>query len=375
MRIALYTSNRTTIPPAPNVVAASASLTALLAEKLVEKKHEVTLYAPRGSQTSAKLVDLGLPPMELDFALQPEEWVKNVSLSMKQVYLEKLYADADKYDVIHLQTEPVYLGFPFTGLTQTPTIVTNHNVFNPEEKRIFDYYQQIPIVTISDFQRTPLPDLNYLATVYNGISSEYYPFSATAAPDDYLLFMGRLVPVKGVTEAITIAQDVKRNLIISGVGEAAFIETQVRVHLSNTIKFVGHTPRETSAWYQLFSQAKALLFPIQWEEPFGLTLIESMACGTPVIGFARGAVPEIIEDGVTGFIVNPGDDDIRGKYTITQTGLAGFCEAVERLYSLSASEYAAMRQACRARVEAQFTVDKMVEGYERVYQQVSQTVR
>ena len=120
----------------------------------------------------------------------------------------------------------------------------------------------------------------------------------------------------------------------------------------------------------LMQKAKAFLMTINWEEPFGLVMIEAMACGTPVVAFARGSVPEIVKDGETGFIINPSDDDVRGDWIIKKTGFEGLCEAVNKLYSLSQEEYKQMRLACRKRVEERFTIEKMVEEYEKVYQDV-----
>ena len=126
------------------------------------------------------------------------------------------------------------------------------------------------------------------------------------------------------------------------------------------------TPRRE----EVMGRAKCLLFPIKWEEPFGMVLIEAMACGTPVVAYARGSVPEIIKDGETGFIVNSSDSDIRGDWIVKKTGIAGLCEAVEKIYSMSKVEYQKMRHACRTHVEANFTVEKMADNYEKVYQKI-----
>ena len=124
-----------------------------------------------------------------------------------------------------------------------------------------------------------------------------------------------------------------------------------------------------------YGRAKALLYPIEWEEPFGLVLIESMACGTPIVAFARGSIPEVVIDGETGFIVNPSDSDIRGNFIIKKTGKEGLKEAVEKIYAMSEAEYRQMRLNCRKHVEANFTVEKMVDGYEKVYQKLLGRIR
>ena len=365
----MFTSNRTTIPPAPHIVAASATLTGILADKLVERGHDVTLYAAQGSRSKARIVDLGLPPTELDYALVKEEWVKNLNQGMKQVYISALYKEAKQYDVLHLQTEPVYLGMHFAALTDTPTVFTNHNVFISQEEQILKHYNQ-PIITISQYQRTVIPDLNYVATVYNGVDTKVYPQDGMGE-GEYMLFLGRLVDVKGVRQAIEVAKRVKRKLIIAGKGTDEYIKDAILPHIGEYVEFRGHVERETTEWFQLYSQAKLFLAPIQWEEPFGLVFIESMACGTPVVAFSRGAVPEIVKDGETGYVVNSSLTDKRGEYQVKGVQLDGIIEAVERVYSLSPDAYQQMRTASRAHVASTFTLEKMVDGYETPYRKIA----
>ncbi len=365
MKIALFTSNRTTVPPEKDIVAASATLTAILADRLVELGHDVTLYAPRGSVSKAKIIDLGMEPPRLDYALQKEDWVKNLALGMKQRYLSEVFKDSHLYDIIHLQTEPVYLGMPFAQLTSTPVVVTNHNVFIPQEAPLLREYKHIPIITISDYQRTIIPDLNYVSTVYNGIDVSEFPFNETS--DDYMYHIGRLVKSKGVVEAVQVAKEVQRRFIIAGKGTDDFIDAEIKPHLSQHIEYKGMLGRQSNEWFDMYARAKLFLLPIQWDEPFGLVMIEAMATGTPVVAFARGAVPEVVKDGVTGYIVNPSDDDIRGDFIVKKTGLAGIKEAVERIYALAPDHYAKMRKNSRKHVEENFSEEKMVEGYIRVY--------
>lgn len=365
MRIALFTSNRTTIPPEKDIVAASASLTAVLADRLVDLGHEVFLYAPEGSQTKAHLIDLGMEPLHLDFALTPEEWVKNMNSGMKQYYIGELFKDSEKYDLIHLQTEPVYLGMPFTKTTKTPVVFTNHNIFTVQEAPLLRKYKELPIVSISNFQRSIVPDLNYVSTVYNGIDVSKFPF--TEESDEYMYHIGRLVKVKGIKEALLIARDTGFEFKLAGVGTDAFMAENVTPFVNEKSKYIGLVDRESNEWYQNYSRAKLLLLPIQWDEPFGLVMIEAMATGTPIVAFARGAVPEIVNDGETGFVVNPSDDDIRGDFIIKKTGIEGIKEAVQRIYSMDPQAYKEMRRKCRSRIETTFTVEKMIEGYIGVY--------
>ncbi|HEY8108783.1 MAG TPA: glycosyltransferase [Patescibacteria group bacterium] len=370
MRIALFASNRTTVPPDPSMVAASAALTGELADGLAERSHEVTLFAPEGSTSKAEVRDLGLPPSDFDFSLTHQEWDSKDSMGEKTMYLTELYKRADEFDVIHLHTEPVYLGMPLASLSRTPTVITVHNAFRSEQKRILDYFRKQPLVTISDYQRKLFPDLNYAATVYNGMRFDGFPDSAGNGSEK-LVFAGRLVEQKGVAEAIQAAKGTGRSLRVSGVGREEFIEKEITPHVSKKIEFAGALDLGSERWVRQYADAKAALLPIQWEEPFGLTFIESMAAGTPVITFARGAAPEIIEDGKTGFLVNPSDADIRGDWQVKATGIQGLQEAIERVYSLPGEEYRTIRESAHAKVRERFSMERMIDGYENVYRKLA----
>jgi len=189
-----------------------------------------------------------------------------------------------------------------------------------------------------------------------------------------MVLTGRIKPEKGFEQAMEVAQLTQRKLILSGDVRASqekyfydIIQPKIKINpnLIHFFGFVNHSMMDS-----FFERGKLMLFPIQWEEPFGLVMVEAMATGTPVVAFARGAVPEVIKDGVTGLIVNPSDKDIRGNWLIKKTGIAGLCEAVEKIYAMPKAEYQQMRRNCRQHVEANFTVEKMVAGYEKVYQKV-----
>ena len=369
MRIGLFTTNRTTIPSEPDVIAATADLTGVLADKLVEKGHDVTLYASEGSKTKAKLVDLGLPPTHLDYALQKEGWVKNLSLGMKLAYLSSLYKDSSNFDIIHLQTEPIYLGMALARLSKTPTIFSAHNAFNQAEAVIFEHYKDLPVVTISRYQQSIFPYLNYAGMVYDGIEIEKNKFYQEPS-GSYMYFIGRLNHDKGISEAIRASEELKIDLKIAGAGNQEIIDELITPHLSQSITSVGILNRQNQGWQDNYGNAKVTLFPIQWDEPFGLVMIESMACGTPVIAFARGSTPEVIIDGQTGFLVNPSPQENRGNFIIKKTGFEGLCEAINHLYSMPQQEYLQMRMNSRRHVEENFTADKMVNGYEAIYNKI-----
>lgn len=186
------------------------------------------------------------------------------------------------------------------------------------------------------------------------------------------MFCGRIHPTKGVGLAIEAAMKLKKKLLLVGsigYSHMDYFNNEIKPYINGDVSLVENISEKTSI-AKLYGSSKLFIFPIQYEEPFGLVMIEAMATGTPVVAFARGSVPEVVKDGETGFIVNPSDDDIRGDWVIKKTGLEGLCEAVEKIYTMPEDQYRAMRRACRTHVEANFTVERMVDGYEKVYQEV-----
>jgi len=189
--------------------------------------------------------------------------------------------------------------------------------------------------------------------------------------------LGEMVERKGVREAILAAKKNKLKLVIAGripletnqLKDYSFFQKYVKPELNRGyIKYEGEVASEKAS--ELYGNAKATLFPIRWEEPFGLVMTESMSCGTPIIAFARGSVPEIIKDGETGFIVNSSRKDTRGNWIIKKTGLAGMIEAINKIYDMSTDDYLEMRKNCRKHIEKNFTLEKMVDGYEKVYRKI-----
>ena len=207
--------------------------------------------------------------------------------------------------------------------------------------------------------------------IYNGINIGDY-INLQHADREHIIWIGRISPrtPKGLKEAIEVSGKTGKPLLFSGfVSDQAYFDKEIEPNITDQITQV---PIFTSTHEKnlFYSSAAAALFPIMWEEPFGLVFIEAMAAGTPVIAFARGAVPEIVVDGVTGFIVNSSDDDKRGDWIIKKTGIDGLCEAIEKIYAMSGDEYLEMRKACRRHVEKKFTSERMVREYESVYKKV-----
>jgi glycosyltransferase involved in cell wall biosynthesis len=251
-----------------------------------------------------------------------------------------------RYDILHIHPPDRAMPLAITH-PDIPVVYTLHDPIYPWRRDIFRMFQSPNqyFVSISDAQRRPAPDLNYAATIYNGIPLDAFPFSERS--EDFFLFVGRLHPEKGVREAVEAARLAGVRLKIIGppvTGE--YWEKHVKPYLGEQIEYVGFVPRKDL--FRFYGRAKATLVPIQWEEPFGLVLVESMACGTPVIAFRRGSVPEVVKHGETGLIV----------------------ETVEEIAAAIKTIDAIDRAACRRHVEEHFSIEKMAEGYERVFLQI-----
>lgn len=349
-----------------------------LCQGLVKKGHQVTLFASGDSKIDG----------HLSFVFKEKLLNKNISWSN---YLNPLlhftfaYEEIKKagdFDIIHghysLASDLISLSL--AHLSKAPTLFTAHCPLVIEQKyddrkKLFEYCNHAYYVSISNKQRT-LP-LKYIATIYHGINVQQIPF--TDKPDDqYILWLGRIVPEKGLDNTINVATQLKKKLMVVGRIDKEnktnyqYFQTKIKNLLDNPLITYLETI-DTEERNKLLLRSKCFLFPIQWEEPFGLVMIEAMACGTPVVAFARGSVPEVIKDGETGFIVNSSADDIRGDFIIKKTGFEGLCEAVEKIYSIPEDQYRQMRRNCRAHVEKNFTVERMVNEYEKVYQKILST--
>jgi glycosyltransferase involved in cell wall biosynthesis len=349
MKLAYYCSNRTIFPPPKDIVAANAQVMFDIVNGMIKKGHDVTIYASKGSHVDgAKIVDLGLLPHELDYAYQNEEWVKDIHIGYRLAYISDLIAHSAQYDLIHLHVGRAIFGEPFLKFAKCPVIFTIHETLISHLEPLMNLYPKANLISISDAQRKIIPSLNYISTIYHGVDINKFPFNPK--PDRGLLFLSRVSKEKGVEFAIKVAQKTNSVLDICGPGDEDYLKSAVRPYLNDKIKYHGMVKYGSLEWYQAYSQAKAFLFPVQWEESFGLVMIEALACGTPVIAFNRGSVSEIIKDGETGFIIEPGD-------------INGMAAAVKKIDQID-------RAACRKHVEENFTIEKMIDNYEKIYQKI-----
>lgn len=330
-----------------------------LTEELVKRGHDVTLFASGDSQTSAKLFSV------FKQALGNSGTIKGDALHPLLHYIE-CFERAHEFDIIH--THAQYYAMFLSHLVKTPVVHTIHGSYNKEyttEEKIHTLkrFKNHNFISISNNQRKDLAELNYVATVYNGIDMAEFPFVPNKGK--YLLWFGRITDKKGPVDAIEAAYRLSMPLRIFGAiddTEKEYFETTVKPLIDNKlVTYQGEI--ESSKKAAVYEGAYCTLYPIHWEEPFGLVMAESMACGTPVIAYNRGSVSELVEDGVTGFVVNESAANTAQEWKIKESGIAGLIAGVKRIGEIS-------REACRKRIEDKFTVEKMVDGYERVYQQL-----
>ncbi len=339
MRIAQVAPLFESVPP--KLYGGTERVVSWLTEELVRQGHEVTLFASGDSETSARLV-AGSPR-----ALWREPGCRE-TLPHHVRLVELVAGAADRFDVIHFHLD--YVHFPAVGRLPCPSVTTLHGqLYAPDEKALFDAYAEVPLVSISDAQRQPIPRANWQATVYHGMPLETHTFSE--GPGSYLAFLGRVSPEKGLEKAVEIARLAGMPLRVAAKiypEERPYYERVIEplFRASPWVEFVGEVGGRSKDVF--LGGARALLFPIDWAEPFGLVMIESMACGTPVVAFRRGSVPEVMTEGVTGFVV----DDVVG--------------AVAAVRATAALD----RRACRRAFVERFGVKRMASDYLRVYRRL-----
>jgi glycosyltransferase involved in cell wall biosynthesis len=314
-----------------------------LTEELVRLGHEVTLFASGDSKTAARLV------AQCDTALWQDPSSLE-TLSHHVLEMERVFRRAHEFDVLHFHTD--FLHFPLLRQCDVPAVTTLHGALNPTDHGpLFREYPDVALISISDSQRGRLAFANFRATVYHGAPLDLHRFSP--GPGDYLAFLGRASPQKGLDRAIRIAIATGRKLRVAARicpeerGYYAEVIAPLLREAGPLVELVGEVGGEDKD--RFLSGARALLFPIDWEEPFGLVMIEALATGTPVIAWRRGSVPEVIDHGRTGFIVEDLDEAI---------GAVGAVDGLDR-------------RACRADFERRFTSERMARDYLDVYHSIA----
>ncbi len=342
------------VPQPADMIYAPIKLAVDISRTLVAEGHEVDFFAPNGSKLATPVKTLKLKPLVRNYKtfqalLNSVDLLTHHMPGLWDAYLAKEMfeqAAAGKYDVLHFQHPES--AAPFASLYPTvPVVYTLNDPIYGWYKDIFKLYDSPNqfYVSISNNQRHPAPKLSYVATVYNGIGLEHLKFSEEN--DGYLLFVGRIVPEKGVKEAIEIARRTHHKLLIIGPtydDSRNYFHKFVEPELDDQIQYLGYVDHDKLGKY--FRRAKAFLAPIQWEEPFGLTMVEAMACGTPVIGLNRGSIPEIVVNGKTGYIA---------------TSITGMVAAVNKIGRIN-------RRDCREHVKQKFSTKHMADGYLAAYE-------
>jgi glycosyltransferase involved in cell wall biosynthesis len=311
-----------------------------LTEELVKRGHEVTLFAAGGSRTSAKLYPI-LPTTIRNMKVENlygENWARLLGAGLP-------YQLQHKFDIIHDHNEP--LSVPIANLSQTPVVMTLHGIVDAGKQQLFEKLTHPYLVSISKAQVLSKVNINHIETIYHGFDMQNYPFSDT--PRNYLLYVGRMSPEKGLHNAIAVAQKLNKQLVIAAKldeKDMPYFKKKIEPHLSDKIVWIGEVKEEERN--TLMSKALCFLHPAEWDEPFGLTLIEAQACGAPVIAFDKGSIPEIIKHGQTGFVVKSVEEMVT---------------AIKHIKNID-------RKKCRRHVLDKFNAKRMADEYELIYETI-----
>jgi glycosyltransferase involved in cell wall biosynthesis len=339
MRIAHIAPLAESVPP--RLYGGTERIVSYITEEQVRQGHEVTLFASADSITSARLVGCAREALRLDPNVR-DPWPYHFLM------LDHVIQWSDQFDVLHFHIDIIHL--PLLRLLSTPAVTTLHGRLDlPDLKPFYRRFCDHPLVSISEAQRRPLPAVNWVRTVYHGLPQDLLPF--TPNPEGYLAFLGRISPEKRPDRAIEIAARAGLPLKIAAKIDRldqdywrSHIEPLVRRHAC--VEYIGEINEDEKAAF--LGNALAVLFPIDWPEPFGLVMIEAMACGTPTIAFRCGSVPEVIEDGVSGYIVDSIDEAMRSAEA------AGVLD----------------RAGVRAAFDRRFTAERMALDYQDVYETI-----
>lgn len=354
VRVALVTSNA--VPVSPQAGKGTEIWVESLVRGLVlqEPGCRVTVFASGDSQLPVPIETVG----PVASTLIPDVAKNNKQIIFELALLAKAFSMADRFDVYHINIGDGDIALPLAGFVPKPVIVTLHHTL--EAAYLKQYYglfrdlSHVGFVAVSRYQQELIPDLNYRAMIYHGVDTGVFKLDEIGG--EAMMWAGRLIPVKGPDVAMVVAQRLRRELKLFGLEKPEFKQwwEGIKPKIGQL-----HLNLERDKLVAEYRKSKLLLFPVSYEEAFGLVLIEAMACGTPVVAWKRGAIPEIVENGVTGWAVDPSQ------------GVAGLMAAAERIYQLSASEYRSMRQNCRKRVEKYFDLKRMVADYAQLYQRIA----
>lgn len=315
-----------------------------LTEGLIERGHEVWLFASGDSKTKAKLISVTKKGLIEQGIPWHDWWWNNFNYSFAFEIIKK-----EKFDIVHSHWN--ILGANFQRFVKTPVLHTLHNIPSKNDHRwkIFNYYKKdLNVVFISKSEKRNCPiKFKNSWIIYNGINLSDFNFNPK--PKDHFIWIARVSPAKGIENAISVAEKLKLKLLLAGQLQPMmkdYFEQKIKPRLTNKIRYIGEISQERLS--DFYGKARACLYPIEWEEPFGLIMAESQACGTPVIAFDRGSASEVIKNGKTGFVVK---------------NINEMVQAVKKINQIK-------REDCRKWIEENFTVEKMVSNYEKLYYQI-----
>lgn len=374
MKVAIVSTNSVKIYK--NIKKGTEIFVYFLIKNLVKYKKDIkiTAFASGNSKLPVKIESVNHLSSSED---------KNIGLRNQGIFdlalLSKAFSQQNMFDLFHVNMGCGESTLPFVHFINKPIIITFHGPLDlPFQRKIyslFNHLKNVFFVSISNAQRKPCPNLNYIRTIYHGVDTKHsFLFNSIGGKE--IMWSGRAVPEKGLEYILTVIKKTKKKAKLFPIIKEEYFDWLQREiikkrNIINEVVRIGISfdvsRKELNQNYQT---SRLFLNPVEVEEGFGFTMVESMACGTPVVAYARGSIPEIVKDGETGFIVNSSDTDVRGNWIIKKTGIEGLCEAVERIYAMPEDEYRKMRLACRQHVEKNFTVERMVDQYEEVYKEV-----
>lgn len=311
-----------------------------LSDELVNRGHDVSLFAAGESTTKAELFSV-YPKALKSVADIDERQIKHYT----NLLISKCFSQANKFDIIHSHFS--LLSSFYCNFVKTPTLISIHSPIDEHIKPFLSEFKNLQYISFSYAQRKLMPELNWVANIYHGVDSNLFSFNPTAK--DYVLYLGRITEDKGVHLAIEAAKQAGVQLIIAGktYSTEGYWHAKIENNIDGkTVRYVGEQSMEGKI--ELIQNAKALIFPTQCNEVFGYVMIEAMACGTPVIAWNNGSVPEVVKHGVSGFVVNSVDEMITAIKSVNELD----------------------RSNCRQRAVDLFSIEKMVSGYERVYNKI-----
>jgi len=354
LRIAQFITSQRSLPTPKGAIWAPIDLGLEIADAMAERGHKTTFYAPPSPTIKHKVISGklkgGIFDKETYLEMKPE--LKKMPFGIPHIalfdayLLNLMFADAakGKYDVLHLHHERA---LPMVNDSRTPAIITLHDPINPYAARAYSLFRgpNARLISISMSQRAPAPNLPYAANIYNGVDTEVFKFGK--AKRENFMTSGRLVPQKGLEDAIYAAKQCRVGLDIYGRYYSKYYYKTLAKTFTKKVRHRGNLVR--SRLPAAYGRAKAMLFPIKWEEPFGLVMIEAMSCGTPVIAYDRGSVREVIKDGVTGYIVK------------NKRQMISAMKKIDRID----------RHVCREWVQKRFSLERMVDDYEKLYHRVA----